>query len=173
MASPTAAALALALALAPPVAPASRAVDDAAALAEIAAPDAPAEARGPALADAPAPARRPPPPRSAPPALRDEGAHVGCGQLVPACERLTIVGTIGGGLGVAAIAAATSLYLGPDRVIADEPAYLRTTHRAGATMLALGTAFALAGLLMVLTGSRAANKRRLKMLARVRPGGPT
>ncbi len=88
--------------------------------------------------------------------------YLGCGHLVPACERLTTVGAVTGGAGIALIASSTALLLTPDQVIADEPAYVRNYTRTGTTLLALGLGLATTGLLMVLTAARASHSRRLR-----------
>jgi len=99
------------------------------------------------------------------PATADERAaplYLGCGPMVPACERLTTVGMISGGAGVAVIAGSTALLLTPNQVIADEPTYVRNYDRVGTTLLALGIGLATTGVLMVLTAARASRSRRTR-----------
>jgi hypothetical protein len=166
--------LALLLAAAPggPVAPHERRIDDDAALAE---PREPALGRAidlDAFRDLPAPrqghtfvieAAQPAP------LLPGEPPSVGCRGLSPACERLTILGTVGAGVGLAAIASAVALLLPPDRPIPGEPAYLRSTRDAGVPLLAIGASVALGSVLLLLTAARSAKKRRLPdLLVRAR-----
>lgn len=121
------------------------------------------------------PASPPSPPPDATPLPIDDAVYIGCGRLVPACERLTTVGLITGGVGLAAITGAAALLLTPDRVIADEPAYIRSTQPVGTMVMALGIGLTTTAILMVLTAARATNKqrRRAAALARLGAGGPT
>ncbi len=86
--------------------------------------------------------------------------YLGCGHRSPACERLTTVGLISGGTGLALIAGSVGLVLTPDQVIADEPAYVRNYSRVGTTLLALGIGLATTGVLMVFTAAKASRRRR-------------
>ena len=95
-----------------------------------------------------------------PPGFDGSPIYLGCGRSVPACERLTTVGLVTGGGGLALIAGSAALLFTPDRVIADEPAYVRNYSRAGTTLMAIGIGLATTGVLMLLTAARAANKRR-------------
>ncbi len=86
--------------------------------------------------------------------------YLGCGRRAPACERLTTVGLLSGGAGLALIAGGVGLVLTPDQVIADEPAYIRNYSRIGTTVLALGIGLATTGVLMVFTAAKASRTRR-------------
>ena len=86
--------------------------------------------------------------------------YLGCGGRSPACERLTTVGLISGGAGLALIAGSVGLVLTPDQVIADEPAYVRNYSRAGTTLLALGIGLATTGVLMIFTAAKASRRQR-------------
>lgn len=91
--------------------------------------------------------------------------YVGCGSTLPACERLTIVATVAGGLGLAAVLGAGGLLVTPDRRPQGEPTTSRSAHEVGTTLLAVGVGLVTTSVLMILTATRAANRERRRRLS--------
>lgn len=176
-ASPVAAALAAALALAPPAllgpVPTDRFIVtdvwDAAIVEQPEAVDAAAPA--PSGPDAPAePAaevvvvetvRSPAPEGPA----RAPAIDLGCHGSLP-CQRLIALGSVAGGLGLAALAAGAALLVRPVAVAPDDPTAVITYRPAGAALLAVGTGLAATWLLTLLAArkaSRIAQRRHVSM----------
>jgi hypothetical protein len=179
-ASPIAAAVAAALALAPPAlqrhVPTDRfIVTDTWAVAvaqpegpPVEAPggpatDAPAEVEVREVATAPVPAASPTPEGPAPAPAVDLGCH-GSGP----CQRLIALGSVAGGLGLAALAAGAALLVRPVSVAPDDPTTVVTYRPAGAALLAIGTGLAATWLLTLLAArkaSRLAQRRHASQTA--------
>jgi hypothetical protein len=110
----------------------------------------PAEpARAETVAPAPQPALPAAPPR------RD---RLGCDGS-KSCRQLTLTGTVLGSLGLAAIGGGVALFVQPDEILADQPAYARSTRPPGLVAITLGSGVVVTSVLMLVAAHRGYKQR--------------
>ncbi len=140
----------------------------------------PAEAppRADPLPPEPPPPAPPPEPAIAPegpaPALTPipdpGGERLGC-RGSRSCVRLAASGIGFGSVALGAIVAGAVLYLRPDEVIADEPAYVESTRPPGVVLMTIGTGVAMSSALLLVAAYRGSRERARGRAASLRLRG--
>lgn len=165
MAEPLVALLAAALALAP--VPAARFVTGPDEPASAPAPDEPA-----ARASAPVPAPGPDGPAAAPAPEGPAPAPAPAGRCHGSrpCQRLVVLASVAGGLGLTAVIVGGVLAARPQRIDPDDPTRAIAYRPAGSAVLAIGLGVLATGVLMTLAAVRASrHAKRGGLTARRRP----
>jgi hypothetical protein len=79
---------------------------------------------------------------------------------------LTITGTVLGSLGLVAIGTGVALFVRDDEVLADEPAYAKSTKPPGLVALTLGSGVVVTSILMLFASHRGGKEARDQGVAR-------